>query len=125
MKVNGQTRLIINDLRNSMSVKEVSKKYNVSLSAVYQLAKKYKIPMEQISEEERKEKKKIADAIRNKEKRIKSLLDPSTEMPHLPMTSAKFGPLCVLNGVWVTGQGNKRSTIRGNKNTQSKYGLKS
>jgi len=124
MSVTGQTCMIIKDLKNSMSVKVISYKYSVSVSAVYQLAKKHNIPMEQISEDERKEKKKIADALRNKEKREKCLLDPNTAMPQLPMTSAKFGPLSVLNGSWITGQGNKRSSVKGNKDTQIRYGLK-
>ena len=80
--------------------------------------------MEELSEEERKEKKKMADALRNKEKREKSLLDPNTRMPDLPMVAAKFGPLSVLNGSWVSGQGNKRSSVKGNKDTQIRYGLK-
>lgn len=120
----GQSCLIIKDLKNSMPIKLVSDKYSITQSAVYQLAKKYSIPMREISEKERKDKKKLADAKRNEEKRIRNLLDPKTEMPQCPMTAAKLGALSSLNAAWITGQGNKRSSIKEHKATQARYGLR-
>lgn len=122
--MNGKTFLIIKDLKNMVSVKEISEKFGVSQSAVYQIAAKYEIPKRYITVNERKEKKKIVDAKRNKLKRNKEVFDPNTEMPKLPMTAAKLSPLSSLNSAWIAGQGSKRSTDKDYKSAQVRYGLR-
>jgi len=130
----GRTRLIINALKNSIPLKQIAIDLAVSEKAIYQAAKTYNISISPkaprilktkilLTEEEKELKKsikKIADARRYEEKRLKRI----SETPHLPMTSAKLGPLSSLNAAWIAAQGSRRGSVKEHMDTQMRYGLK-
>jgi len=122
----GRVFMIKQDLLNGMSVSDISLKYGVTTSAIYQVAKRYSITLpllKNVSQEEKKAKKKIADANRyNKEKENK-LNRPDIPMPQLPVVATKFGALSSLNTAWIINQGYKKTSVNDFGKTQRRYGL--
>lgn len=128
----GLTVVILQDLENGTPVGEISKKFNLTLQAVYKLAKQHNIKTSPklLSKDEKKAHKKQADAQQYlKKKNIKQELDymyerPDIPMPDLPLVACKNSGLGACNLSWVFSQENKKSSTKEHKETQHKYGLK-
>lgn len=119
--MSGETSLIIKDLKEGLSVKEISLKYQKTEGNIRAIAKRHNIEFKRPkqTEEERRTKKSLADRNRyNSKERM-----GTGPMPELPVMAGKFGGLGRLNNAWAL----KEGPHRGKKNdvaSQIKYGLK-
>lgn len=123
----GETFLIVKDLKQGISIKEVAEKYQKTEGNIRAIAKRHHIDFKQPKKtaEERRLRKKASDANRyrvNKEELFKRTR-PDIFLPSQPMQAAKLGGLSRLNDAWIMGQGTKRG-IENDIKSQIKYGLK-
>jgi len=126
--MNGQTCLILRDLQNGLSPKDVAKKFDKAESSIYKLVRRYNIELpkkQPLTLEEKKLKKQRLDAKRYEKEKLHKLERPDIYLPALPMVAAKFGALSSLNAAWQLKQGFKRSSVKEGRLIQTKYGLKS
>lgn len=125
--MSGETFLIVKDLKQGLSIKEVSVKYQKTEGNIRAIAKRHCIDFKQPKKtaQDRKRKKSAADAKRyrvEKEELFKRTR-PDILLPSQPLQAAKLGGLSRLNDAWAMKQGAQRGIVD-DVQSQIKYGLK-
>lgn len=126
--MNGQTCLILSDLKSGTSIQEIAQKYNKEESSIRKLAMRHEIELpkkQSLSEDEKRRRKHILDARRYEKIKLHRLERNDIPMPQLPMVAAKFGALSSLTTAWQLNQGFRRSSVIEGRKIQIKHGLKS
>lgn len=117
--MNGETPLIIKDLKLGLSIKETSLKYQKSECNIRAIAKRHNLVIKNSKQSEKEERMRRNRERYNSEERM-----GRGAMPQQPYKAAKYGGLGKLNEAWALKKGLTRSSNSERIRDNQKYGLR-